>query len=404
MSNPSFLSENLSRVAPSATMDVTQAARELKQQGVDVIGLGAGEPDFDTPEHIKEAAIRAIKAGETNYTTVDGIGPLKEQIQLKFQRDNELSYSASQISVAPGGKPVLFNALAATVNAGDEVIIPAPCWVSYPEMVRLVGGSPIVIGCGAEAGFKLTPEKLQAAITPKSKWLILNSPSNPTGAAYTRDELIALGEVLLRSPQLLILTDDIYEHLVYDGFEYSTLAQAVPALYERVLTMNGVSKAYAMTGWRIGYAGGPTWLIKAMAKVMAQTTSNACSISQWAATAALSGDHSFLREWKAAYSARRDFVVGALNAAEGLNCLKPDGAFYVYPDCSELIGKTTPQGDYLETDKSVAKALLTRAHVALVPGTAFHSGPNLRLSYASDMESLKIACKRIADFTEALLD
>jgi aspartate aminotransferase len=383
-------------------MDVTQAARELRQQGVDVIGLGAGEPDFDTPEHIKEAAIKAIKAGETNYTTVDGIGELKEQIQIKFQRDNELSYSPSQISVAPGGKPVLFNAFAATLDVGDEVIIPAPCWVSYPEMVRLVGGTPVIIGCEAKTRFKITPEALERAITPKTKWLILNSPSNPTGAAYRRGELIALGEVLLRHPNILILMDDIYEHLVYDGFKFATLAQAVPALYDRVLTMNGVSKAYAMTGWRIGYAGGPEWLIKAMAKVMAQTTSNACSISQWAATAALSGDHSFLKEWKAAYSARRDFVVDALNAVPDLHCLTPDGAFYVYPDCRQMIGKKTPQGDYLDSDKAVAKALLTRAHVALVPGTAFHSGPNLRLSYAADMDSLKTACARIAAFAARL--
>lgn len=396
------ISANLLRVAPSATMAVTQAARDMKAAGVDVIGLGAGEPDFDTPEHIKEAAIRAIRDGQTNYTNVDGIPELKEQICLKFQRDNGLRYSSAQVNVSPGGKPVLYNALIATLDPGDEVIIPAPCWVSYPEMVRLAGGTPIVLPCSGASRFKLTPEQLDTAITPSTRWLILNSPSNPTGLGYTRVELAALGEVLLRNPHVLVLTDDIYEHIVYDDFEFTTIAQAVPELYERTLTMNGVSKAYAMTGWRIGYGAGPEWLIKAMAKVMSQSTSNPCSISQWAAVAALSGPQDFIEVWNKAYVTRRNYVAQALNAIEGLNCQTPDGAFYVYPDCSGWIGKKTAKGTLLETDVDAAKALLSEAHVALVPGTAFHGAPNLRLSYATDLETLKRACKRIAGFAEAL--
>ena len=396
------ISENLSRVAPSATMAVTQSARDMKAQGIDVIGLGAGEPDFDTPEHIKEAACRAIADGKTNYTNVDGIPELKEQICYKFQRDNQLSYTSNQVNVSPGGKPVLYNALMATLDPGDEVIVPAPCWVSYPEMVRLAGGTPIVLPCSGENGFKLTPQQLDAAITPQTRWLMLNSPSNPTGACYSRAELAALGEVLLRHPHVLILTDDIYEHLVYDGFEFATIAEAVPELYERTLTMNGVSKAYAMTGWRIGYGAGPEWLIKAMAKVMSQSTSNPCSISQWASVAALSGPHDFIAEWNKAYTARRNYVVGALNALEGLHCQTPDGAFYVYPDCAGWIGKVSAGGAKLATDVDIAKALLTEAYVALVPGTAFHGAPNLRLSYATDIETLKKACLRIAEFAKGL--
>ena len=396
------ISQNLSRVAPSATMAVTQAARDMKAQGIDVIGLGAGEPDFDTPDHIKEAAHKAIRDGQTNYTAVDGIFELKEQICIKFQRDNELSYNIEQVNVSPGGKPVLYNALMATLDPGDEVIIPAPCWVSYPEMVKLAGGKPVVISCEQDSGFKLSPEQLDLAITPNTRWLMLNSPSNPTGACYTRAELKALGEVLLRYPHVLVLTDDIYEHLVYDGFEFSTIAQVVPELQERTLTMNGVSKAYAMTGWRIGYGAGPKWLIKAMAKVMGQSTSNPCSISQWAAVAALSGSHDFLIDWKKAYTERRNHVVDSLNKVDGLDCAVPDGAFYVYPDCSNWIGKTTLKGTHLKTDVDISKALLIESQVALVPGAAFHGSPNLRLSYASDLDTLKLACMRIAEFGQKL--
>ena len=397
------MSQNLARVAPSATMAVVQAARDMARAGIDVISLGAGEPDFDTPEHIKDAACRAVADGQTNYTAVDGMPELKQQISLKFQRDNDLSYTENQINVSPGGKPVLFNAFIATLNPGDEVIIPAPCWVSYPEMVRLLGGTAVVLPCTSESQFKLTPQQLEAAITPKTRWLVLNSPSNPTGSGYTRAELAALGAVLLRHPHVLILTDDIYEHLVYDDFVFSTIAEVMPELYSRTLTMNGVSKAYAMTGWRIGYAGGPQWLIKAMAKVMGQSTSNACSISQWAAVAALSGPHDFLIPWKAAYSERRNYVVAALNTTKGLSCQTPDGAFYVYPDCADWIGKRTPDGVLLTDDVVVARAVLDQVHVALVPGTAFHGSPNLRLSYATDLDTLKTACGRIADFAETLI-
>lgn len=401
--NSEFISRNLARVAPSATMAVTQAAREMKAKGIDVISLGAGEPDFDTPGHIKAAANEAIAAGKTNYTNVDGISELKEQICYKFQRDNGLTYSSEQVNVSPGGKPVLFNALMATLNAGDEVIVPAPCWVSYPEMVRMVGGTPIIVKSESANGFKLSPAQLEDAITPRTKWLMLNSPSNPTGACYSRDELTALGEVLLRHPHVLVLTDDIYEHLVYDGFEFFTIAQVVPELYERTLTMNGVSKAYAMTGWRIGYGAGPEWLIRAMAKVMGQSTSNPCSVSQWAAVAALSGPHDFIAEWNKAYTARRNYVVKALNAIDGLTCLTPDGAFYVYPDCNDWIGQTSASGTLLSTDVDIAEAVLRESHIALVPGTAFHSSPHLRLSYATDMNSLKEACSRLSAFAKNLI-
>ncbi len=396
------ISHNLSRVAPSATMAVTQAARDMRAAGVDVIGLGAGEPDFDTPEHIKEAAYHAIQDGKTNYTNVDGIAELKEQICLKFQRDNKLTYAPSQINVSPGGKPVLHNALMATLDPGDEVIIPAPCWVSYPEMVRLSGGTPIIVPCNSDSGFKITPQQLEQAITPQTRWLVLNSPSNPTGAGYSHTELIGLGEVLLRHPHILILSDDIYEHLIYDDFAFTTIAQAVPELYSRTLTMNGVSKAYAMTGWRIGYGAGPEWLIRAMAKVMSQSTSNPCTISQWAAVAALSGPHDFLIDWKAAYAARRNYVVTSLNQLDGLRCQMPDGAFYVYPDCKDWIGLQTEAGTVLKTDVDVANALLAEAHVAVVPGTAFHSAPHMRLSYAADMATLEKACERIANFSRKL--
>ncbi|MGB1069396.1 MAG: pyridoxal phosphate-dependent aminotransferase, partial [Henriciella sp.] len=344
MSQAIIFSDALNRVEPSATIAVTTKAAELRSAGEDVIGLGAGEPDFDTPEHVKAAAIAAIQAGHTKYTPADGLPELKKAICEKFKRDNELDYTPEQVHVAPGGKPVIYNALIATLNPGDEVIVPAPYWVSYPEMVKLCGGTPVIVECGQNAAYKLSPEALEQAITPKTKWLILNSPSNPTGAAYSRDELAALGEVLLRHPGVMILTDDMYEHLVYDDFEYSTIAQVQPALYDRTLTMNGVSKAYAMTGWRIGYAAGPAELIKQMRKVISQTTSNPCSISQHAAIAALQGDHSFLQERNAIFRERRDFVVAELNKAEGLSCETPEGAFYVYPSCAGVLGKTTLSG------------------------------------------------------------
>lgn len=398
----SKVSEALSRVAPSATMAVTQKARELKAAGHDVIGLGAGEPDFDTPDHIKQAAIEAIRSGQTNYTNVDGISELKEAICAKFKRDNRLNYTPSQINVSPGGKPVIYNAFVATLNAGDEVIVPAPCWVSYPEMAKLAGGTPRIVPCDMASGFKLTPEALEAAITSKTKWLILNSPSNPTGAAYSGAELKALGEVLIQHPHVMVLTDDMYEHLMYDDAVFATIADVTPDLYERTLTMNGVSKAYAMTGWRIGYAGGPEWLIKAMAKVMSQSTSNPTSISQWAAVAALESSHDFMIERNRAFQTRRNAVVAGLNAAEGLTCLMPDGAFYAYPDCGGTLGKTTKAGRILKTDMDFAAALLEEALVAVVPGTAFHGSPNVRLSYATDMASLETALARIQSFCAEL--
>lgn len=392
------LSENLSRVAPSATMAVTQQAREMKAKGFDVVGLGAGEPDFDTPDHIKQAAIEAIQNGKTKYTNVDGIPELKSAIVAKFKRDNGLDYTESQINVSPGGKPVIYNALMATLNLGDEVIIPAPCWVSYPEMVRLCGGKPVIVSCGMDSAFKITPEQLEAAITPRTTWLVLNSPSNPTGSAYSYEDLSGLAEVLIKHPQVMILTDDMYEHLVYDDFKFATIAEVEPALYSRTLTMNGVSKAYAMTGWRIGYAAGPEWLIRAMAKVMSQSTSNPSSISQWASLAALNGPQDFLAARNAAFVERRDYVVQELNKAKGIKCATPDGAFYVYPDCSGLIGKTTGKGDLLESDLDFARTLLGEAHVAVVPGTAFHGAPNFRISYATSMAQLEKAMARIQDF------
>lgn len=402
MPKASLISDKLARVAPSVTMAVTQAAREMKAAGIDVIALGAGEPDFDTPEHIKEAGIKAIKDGQTNYTNVDGTPELKDAIITKFERDNDLTYTRSQISVAPGGKPVIFNALMASLSEGDEVIIPAPCWVSYPEMVKLCGGSPVVVPCDMDSGFKLTPAQLSAAITPQTKWLMLNSPSNPTGAAYSAAELRALADVLEAHPYVLILTDDIYEHLVYDGFEFATIAQVAPSLAERTLTMNGLSKAYAMTGWRIGYAGGPQWLISAMAKVMGQSTSNPCSISQAAGVAALNGPHDFIAERNEAFSARRNAVVAGLNAIEGISCAVPDGAFYVYPNCAPLLGRTSAGGTRIKTDADFCQALIKEAHVAVVPGSAFHGAPHFRISYATSLDQLEQACARIKTFCEAL--
>ena len=396
------LSDAVNRVQPSATVAVTTKATELKRAGVDVIGLGAGEPDFDTPDHIKEAAIKAIRDGKTKYTPADGIPELKEAVCAKFARDNGLSYKPSQVNVSPGGKPVIFNAFIATLNAGDEVIIPAPYWVSYPDMAMLAGATPVFVPCGANAGYKLSADALEAAITPRTKWLVLNSPSNPTGAAYSRVELRAIADVLLRHPHVWVLTDDMYEHLLYDGFAFSTIAEVEPGLYDRTLTMNGVSKAYAMTGWRIGYAAGPEKLISAMRKVMSQSTSNPCSISQWASVAALNGPHDFLPARNAAFKARRDYVVAEMNRTPGLSCATPEGAFYVYPDCAGVIGKRSPAGKTLATDEDFCTALLEEANVAVVFGAAFGLSPAFRISYATSDEALAKACGRIREFCAGL--
>jgi aspartate aminotransferase len=394
----SLESATLSRVKPSATMATDQKARELKAQGRDIISLGAGEPDFDTPENIKEAAIRAIRGGKTKYTTVDGIPELKEAIAAKFARENGLSYKPSQVNVSPGGKPVIFNAMMATLNPGDEVIVPTPYWVSYPDMVLLAGGTPVFAPTTAASGFKLKPAELEAVITPRTRWLILNSPSNPSGAAYTKDELKALAEVLLRHPQVWILTDDMYEHLMFDDMKFWTIAQVEPALYERTLTMNGVSKAYAMTGWRIGYAAGPEPLIKLMAKVMSQSTSNPCSVSQYAAVEALSGTQDFIKPNAALFQKRRDLVVSMLNQASGLVCPTPEGAFYVYPSCEALIGRTAPSGRVIGSDKDFANELLESEGVAVVFGEAFGLSPFFRISYATSEKVLEDACGRIQRF------
>ena len=396
------LSDALARVKPSATIAVTTKSAELKRAGHDVIGLGAGEPDFDTPDNIKDAAIEAIRTGKTKYTPADGIPELKEAICAKFARENGLTYKPSQVHVAPGGKPVIYNALLATLNPGDEVIVPAPYWVSYPEMVLMAGGEPVIAPCGPNSNYKLTPEALEAVITPRTRWIILNSPSNPTGAAYTRAELRGLADVLLRHPQVWILTDDMYEHLVYDDFDYWTIAQVEPALYDRTLTMNGVSKAYAMTGWRIGYAAGPEKLIKAMGKVISQTTSNPCSISQYAAVEALNGPQDFMAERRAVYQQRRDMVVAGLNKCAGLHCPTPEGAFYVYPSCAGVIGKTAPSGAVIETDEDFATELLETEKVAVVFGAAFGMSPAFRISYATSTEALTEALARIQRFCAAL--
>ncbi|GAA0392894.1 pyridoxal phosphate-dependent aminotransferase [Brevundimonas terrae] len=398
----SLQSSALARVKPSATLAVTARARELKREGRDVIGLGAGEPDFDTPENIKQAAIDAISRGETKYTDADGMPELKAAISAKFARENGLKYETNQIHVAPGGKPVIYNAFLATLNPGDEVIVPAPYWVSYPDMVLLAGGEPVMV-VGAEAdGFKLRPEVLEAAITPKTRWIILNSPSNPTGAAYTAAELEALAAVLRKHPHVWVLTDDMYEHLVYDGFEYTTIAQVAPDLYDRTLTVNGVSKAYAMTGWRIGYAGGPKPLIDLMRKVASQTTSNPTSVSQWAAVEALNGTQEFLASRAEAFKARRDLVVKMLNEAEGITCATPEGAFYVYPSCADLIGKTTPSGVVIENDEVFTTELLNDQGVAVVQGSAFGLSPYFRISYATSDAVLAEACTRIQKFCASL--
>ncbi|MBM6595851.1 pyridoxal phosphate-dependent aminotransferase [Microvirga pudoricolor] len=397
-----FLSDALSRIKPSATIVITQKARDLKAQGRDVISLSVGEPDFDTPDNIKEAAIAAIRRGETKYTPVSGIVPLREAIAAKFKRENGLDYKPSQTIVGTGGKQVIYNALLATLNPGDEVIIPAPYWVSYPEMVGLCGGTPVFVECTMEHNFKLQPEPLERAITPKTKWIILNSPSNPTGAAYTRAEMKAITDVLMRHPQVWVLTDDMYEHLTYGDFEFVTPAQVEPGLYERTLTMNGVSKSYAMTGWRIGYAAGPEHLIKAMDFVQGQQTSGASSIAQWAAVEALNGTQEHLPKFKKAFEERRDLVVSMLNQTKYLKCPTPEGAFYVYPSCAEAIGKTAPSGKVLETDEDFVSELLEAEGVAAVHGSAFGLGPNFRISYATSTEVLEDACHRIQRFCGSL--
>ena len=391
-------SDALARVKPSATLAADAKARELRAQGKDVIGLAAGEPDFDTPDNIKDAAIRAIRDGKTKYTNVDGIPELKEAIVAKFQRENGLTYKTSQVNVSPGGKPVIWNAMIATLGPGDEVIVPTPYWVSYWDIVLLAGGKPVAVASTAEQGFKLQPADLDAAITPRTRWVLLNSPSNPSGAAYTRAELRALADVLLRHPHVWILTDDMYEHLVFGDFEFSTIAQVEPALYERTLTMNGVSKAYAMTGWRIGYAAGPEPLIKAMAKVMSQTTSNPSSISQWAAVEALNGTQAFIKPNARLFEGRRDLVVSMLNQARGIKCPTPEGAFYVYPSCEGLIGKTAPSGKVITSDADFAVELLETEGVAVVFGAAFGLSPFFRISYATANAVLEDACQRIQRF------
>ncbi len=394
----SFLSESLGRIQPSQTIAVTQKARELKAAGRDVIGLGAGEPDFDTPDNIKEAAIAAIRRGETKYTAVEGIPELRKAIAAKFKRENGLDYTPAQTFVAAGGKSIIYNALMATLNPGDEVICVAPYWVSYPDIVALGGGKPVIIEAKIENGFRLTPADLDAAITPKTKWLILNQPSNPTGACYTAAQLKALADVLLKHPQVWVLTDDIYEHLVYGGFEFATIAAVEPKLFERTLTMNGVSKAYAMTGWRIGFCGAPEPLIKAMAKLQSQSVSHATSISQWASVEALNGPQDFIPERKKIFEERRDLVVSMLNQATGIECPKPEGAFYVYPSIKKLIGKATPGGKVITTDEVFASELLESEGVAVVHGAAFGASPFFRISYATSNKLLEDACARIQRF------
>ncbi|MGF7162039.1 aspartate aminotransferase [Rhodoligotrophos appendicifer] len=397
-----LISETLKRIKPSPTIAVTQKARDLKAQGRDVIGLGAGEPDFDTPDNIKNAAIEAIRRGETKYTAVDGIPELKSAIVAKFKRENGLTYETGQITVGSGGKQIIYNAMMATLNPGDEVVIPTPYWVSYPDIVLLAGGVPVFAETEMKDGFKLLPDILEKAITPNTKWLIFNSPSNPTGAAYSHDELKALTDVLKRHPHVWILADDMYEHLVYDDFQFVTPAQVEPELYERTLTMNGVSKSYCMTGWRIGYAGGPKELIGAIAKVQSQSTSNPTSISQWAAVEALNGPQGFIAEHNVVFKERRDLVVSMLNQASGIRCPTPEGAFYVYPSCAGTIGKTTPKGTLLVTDEDFVRELLEAEGVAVVQGAAFGMSPFFRISYATATSALEDACQRIQRFCGSL--
>jgi len=394
-----FLADQLNRIKPSATIAVTDKARALKAAGRNVIGLGAGEPDFDTPDNIKEAAIKAIREGKASkYTNVDGIAELKDAICKKFKRENGLDYTPKQVTVGTGGKQVLYNAFVATLNPGDEVIMAAPYWVSYPEMVLLAGGEPVEVVTSMENGYKITAAQLEAAITPKTKWVLLNSPSNPSGAAYTRAELKALTDVLKKHPELHVMTDDMYEHLVYDDFEFTTAAQVEPALYPRTLTINGMSKAYCMTGWRIGYAGGPEPLIKAMATVQSQSTSNPAAVSQWASVEALTGPQDFIAKHNKIFKERRDLVVSMLNQSNGIKCPTPEGAFYVYPSCAGTIGKTAPTGKKLTSDQDFVTELLEAEGVAVVQGTAFGLGPNFRISYATKTEDLEEACRRIQQF------
>jgi aspartate aminotransferase len=397
-----FLADALSRVKPSATIAATQKARDLKAKGREIISLSVGEPDFDTPDNIKQAAIKAIERGETKYTPVAGIVPLREAIVDKFKRENELDYTPSQVIVGTGGKQILFNALLATLNPSDEVICVAPYWVSYPEMVAICGGTTVTVQTKMEHGFKLQPEDLEAAITPRTKWVILNSPSNPSGAAYTREELKKVTDVLLKHPHVWVLTDDMYEHLVYGDFVFTTPAQVEPALYERTLTMNGVSKSYAMTGWRIGYGAGPDPLIKAMDMLQGQQTSGACSIAQWAAVEALTGPQDFIPKSRKAFEERRDLVVSMLNQARFLKCHSPEGAFYVYPSCEGAIGRKAPDGSVIETDEDFCNALLETEGVAVVQGSAFGAGPNFRVSYATSNALLEDACRKIQRFCGSL--
>ncbi|NWK97167.1 aspartate transaminase [Sphingobium lactosutens] len=392
----------LGRIQPSATLAMSARVNALKAEGVDVIGLSAGEPDFDTPDFVKEAGIEAIRKNLTRYTDVDGTADVKEAVAFKFKRDNGLIYKRSQISVNSGGKHTLFNALIATVDAGDEVIIPAPYWVSYPDIVNFAGGTPVFIEGPASQGYKITPAQLDAAITPRTKWVMLNSPSNPSGAAYSADELKALADVLLRHPHVLVMTDDMYEHVWYAPTPFATIAQVCPELYDRTLTVNGCSKAFSMTGWRIGFAGGPEWIIKAMGKLQSQSTSNPCSISQAAAAAALTGPQDFLEERNSVFKKRRDMVVAMLNDAPGLDCPTPEGAFYVYPDASGLIGKTTPKGEVITSDEALIGYFLDEAKVAAVHGAAFGLSPAFRISYATSDEVLKKACTRIQEACAAL--
>ena len=397
------LSKNLEKIAPSATVAMTQLARELKNEGKDVISLSAGEPDFDTPNHIKSAAIDAINWGETKYTAVDGIDELKEAIVKKFKRDNDLNFSKENISVAPGGKPIIYNAMIATLNPGDEVIIPSPYWVSYPDIVKLAGGTPVIIETSIEDNFKITDAKLKQSITEHTKWIILNSPSNPTGEVYTQYELESLIDVLKQHPNIYILTDDIYEHLLYDrSKKFITIGQLDDEINTRTLTMNGVSKAYSMTGWRIGYCGGPKTIIDAMRKLQGQSTSNPSSISQWAAVEALNGNQDFLKNWLESFEERRNKVFQMINSAKGLKCLKPKGAFYIYPSCEELIGKKTPEGKVINNDKDFAMNLLETKSISVVHGEAFGLSPYFRISYATSIEKLETACNRIIEFCDEL--
>ncbi len=397
-----LLSRRVQAIKPSPTMSLSAKAGELKAQGRDVINLGVGEPDFDTPVHIRDAAKAAMDAGQTRYTPVNGTMELRKAICEKFKRENNLDYAPDEVIVGTGGKQILYNAFMATLDKGDEVIIPAPYWVSYPDMVELAEGTPVMVECTSDDSFKLTPEKLEAAITDKTKWVVLNSPSNPTGAAYTREEMKALTDVLLKHPQVHVLTDDIYEHLVYDGFEFVTPAEVAPELKDRTLTVNGVSKAYAMTGWRIGYAAGPKELIKAMSNIQSQSTSNASSVSQAAAVAALNGDQEFLKDWRKEFQARRDLVLSLLDKIDGIDCVKPEGAFYVYASCEGVIGKTTPSGKEIKNDQDFAEYLLEEKNVSVVHGEAFGLSPYFRISYALSQEDLTKACTRIKEAVDEL--